>query len=203
MRPPRVLAVTVLAAALTGTLLGPLTGSAAAVTVLPRTAVASQAVETSALQRANRPFAWKFARRWLAPRPVAVPAPVPPAADPPAAMARRIAVLVNIERAAAGLRPLQVSTCATGYATTWSAAMARTGTFAHQSLRPLLTSCQATGAGENIAYGARSAEEFMTLWMNSAGHRANILRPEYTHLGVGLARSASGTLYATQDFLTR
>jgi uncharacterized protein YkwD len=80
--------------------------------------------------------------------------------------------------------------------------MAATGDFSHQSLTPILTGCGARGAGENIAYGASSADGFMSLWMNSAGHRANILRASFTHIGVGVARSADGRWYATQDFLT-
>ncbi len=40
-------------------------------------------------------------------------------------------------------------------------------------------------AGENIAKGQRSAEEVVKDWMNSPGHRANILNPKYTLIGVG------------------
>ena len=41
------------------------------------------------------------------------------------------------------------------------------------------------GVGENIVYGQRSPTEVMTAWMNSSGHRANILNANYTHIGVG------------------
>jgi uncharacterized YkwD family protein len=57
-----------------------------------------------------------------------------------------------------------------------------------------------SAAGENIAYGQRTAEEVMTAWMNSAGHRANILSSTYTHIGVGVAKASNGTLYWTQEF---
>jgi uncharacterized YkwD family protein len=57
-----------------------------------------------------------------------------------------------------------------------------------------------SAAGENIAYGQRTAEEVMTAWMNSAGHRANILSATYTHIGVGVAKASNGTLYWTQEF---
>lgn len=40
-------------------------------------------------------------------------------------------------------------------------------------------------AGENIAQGQRSPEEVVKAWMNSEGHRANILNDKYTHIGVG------------------
>ena len=56
-------------------------------------------------------------------------------------------------------------------------------------------------AGENIAYGQRSAEQVMEGWMNSSGHRANILNAQYTAIGVGVYRSASGTLHWVQLFI--
>ncbi len=55
------------------------------------------------------------------------------------------------------------------------------------------------GAGENIAYGQSSPSEVMTAWMNSAGHRANILNASFTKLGVGVY-SSGGTLYWAQMF---
>ncbi len=51
-------------------------------------------------------------------------------------------------------------------------------------------------AGENIytSFGDKSARTGMTAWMNSEGHRTNILRPEWTHLGTGTSESASEIL---------
>ncbi|MGE5042374.1 MAG: CAP domain-containing protein [Candidatus Levyibacteriota bacterium] len=54
-------------------------------------------------------------------------------------------------------------------------------------------------AGENIA-GGQSADIMMTNWMNSSGHRANILNPAYTKIGVGVSVSNRFGLLATQDF---
>ena len=114
----------------------------------------------------------------------------------------RIVTLVNAERAKAGLRPLALSSCADRFAEEWSARMATTGTFAHRpDLGALLSSCSARGVGENIAYGNVSADEMMRMWMNSPGHRANILAPSFTHIGVGTARTATGRVYGTQNFL--
>ena len=45
-----------------------------------------------------------------------------------------------------------------------------------------------TSAGENIAQGQRTPEEVVQAWMNSAGHRANILNNGFTHIGVGYVR---------------
>lgn len=55
------------------------------------------------------------------------------------------------------------------------------------------------GAGENIAYGQNSPSEVMTAWMNSEGHRANILNSSFTKLGVG-TYSSGGTMYWVQLF---
>jgi len=51
--------------------------------------------------------------------------------------------------------------------------------------------------GENIASGAPDAAFVMNGWMNSPGHRANILDPAFTDIGVGLAYSSNGTPYWT------
>lgn len=58
-----------------------------------------------------------------------------------------------------------------------------------------------SSAGENIAMGQRTPQEVMTGWMNSPGHRANILNPSYTQIGVGLAKSSNGSNYWTQMFI--
>lgn len=118
------------------------------------------------------------------------------------AYGRRVLELVNQERARAGLRPVRQSSCGDRVASAWSAQMARTGSFAHQNLGPVLDTCNANRVGENIGAGSVSAEEMSTLWMNSPGHRANILNPAYTHLGVGAVQNSSGRWYATQTFLT-
>ena len=58
-----------------------------------------------------------------------------------------------------------------------------------------------SAAGENIAYGQRTPQEVVTAWMNSPGHRANILSTTYTQIGVGAAKKSNGTLYWTQMFM--
>lgn len=57
-----------------------------------------------------------------------------------------------------------------------------------------------SAAGENIAYGQNSPAAVMNAWMNSPGHRANILSATYTNIGVGLAKSKTGVCYWTQLF---
>lgn len=55
-------------------------------------------------------------------------------------------------------------------------------------------------AGENIAAGQQSAQAVMESWMNSSGHRANILNGNYTKLGVGFATGGSYGTYWVQEF---
>lgn len=57
-----------------------------------------------------------------------------------------------------------------------------------------------TGLGENVAYGYGTVDAVMSGWMNSPGHRANLLSAGYTHVGFGRTSSANGTPYWTQDF---
>ncbi len=56
------------------------------------------------------------------------------------------------------------------------------------------------GAGENIAWGQKTPEEVMQGWMNSAGHRANILNEKYTSIGVGYYQNSAGVNYWSQLF---
>jgi uncharacterized YkwD family protein len=55
-------------------------------------------------------------------------------------------------------------------------------------------------AGENIAKGYRTAEAVVNGWMNSPGHRANILNSTYTHIGVGYVSQGN---YWTQMFISK
>ena len=57
------------------------------------------------------------------------------------------------------------------------------------------------GAGENIAYGQKTPEQVMEGWMNSQGHRANILNPNFTAIGVGHYQNSRGVSYWTQLFV--
>ena len=98
--------------------------------------------------------------------------------------------LVNAERAKVGLRPLTLSSTLNDG--TLIRAQEIESLFSHT--RPDGTSCSTVVEnsypsyylGENIAEGQTSAEEVMTAWMNSTGHRENILRKSYSELGVGL-----------------
>lgn len=55
-------------------------------------------------------------------------------------------------------------------------------------------------SGENIAWGQRSPEEVVKAWMNSEGHRANILNTNFTKIGVGYYQNGAGRNYWSQLF---
>jgi uncharacterized protein YkwD len=54
---------------------------------------------------------------------------------------------------------------------------------------------------ENIAMGQRNSAEVLNAWMNSSGHRANILNPGHTRIGVAAYTTPGGTIYWCQQFL--
>lgn len=61
---------------------------------------------------------------------------------------------------------------------------------------------QYRNAAENVAWNSQTAQSVVTGWMNSAGHRANILNPDLTEMGAAMARSAKGEPYWIQVFGT-
>lgn len=135
-----------------------------------------------------------------APRQVlpAAPAPPPPAAVPAGSdRAAQVLALVNQARASAGCRPLAADARLAAVAAAHSADMRDRGFFDHVNLAGLSPFDRAEAAGvsaraENIARGQRDPAAVMTAWMNSAGHRANILDCGLTRLGVGIADGGGG-----------
>lgn len=112
--------------------------------------------------------------------------------------AEEVLKLVNAERSKEGLKPLTLSSQLTSIANTKAQDMADKNYFSHQSptygspfdmLKQFGVSYHY--AGENIAAGQQSAEDVMNDWMNSSGHRANILNENYTQLGVGYVKGGS------------
>lgn len=116
--------------------------------------------------------------------------------------------LVNIQRANAGLQTLTQNWQLSRVARYKSQDMIDKGYFAHTS--PTYGSpfkmmesfgIRYSAAGENIAMGQRTPSEVMNAWMNSPGHRNNILSPSFTQIGVGLAKDKNGRMYWTQMFI--
>lgn len=121
------------------------------------------------------------------------------------AFIRQVVTLVNEERAKEGLSPLTVDT------KVQAAAMVRA-----QECEQLFSHTRPNGssfatalkeqnvsyrsAGENIAWGQRTPQEVVNAWMNSSGHRANIMNPNFTTIGVGYYENVKGTDYWCQLF---
>jgi uncharacterized protein YkwD len=119
--------------------------------------------------------------------------------------------LTNSERADNGCPALRLDTRLRTAARQHSADMARFGFFSHTGQdgsdpgkRMRAAGYPAnTGWAENIARGYPDPDAVMDGWMNSPGHRANILNCGLRALGVGVVRGDSGRVYWTQDFGAR
>ncbi|GGU23952.1 CAP domain-containing protein [Streptomyces coeruleorubidus] len=124
-----------------------------------------------------------------------------------AGAAAAVTDLTNRERARAGLPPLAADPLLTAAAQAHSADMVARAFYSHTApdgSRPWDRAAAAGSTrrsiGENIACGQRSPAEVVEGWMNSPGHRANILKPGFTHLGVGFAGGGRAGTYWTQLF---
>lgn len=114
--------------------------------------------------------------------------------------------LVNEERAREGLSALSLNTSLSGAASVRAAEIQTSFSHTRPGGKDFSTVLKESGisyraAGENIAYGQNSAQKVMNDWMNSAGHRANILNASYTEIGIAHVKSPSGTDYWVQLFI--
>jgi len=116
--------------------------------------------------------------------------------------------LVNAERTKRGISTLTLDSNLSSVATKKSQDMVNKNYFDHTSptygspfdmMKQFGISYRT--AGENIAKGQKTPQEVVTAWMNSEGHRKNILNPNFTNLGVGIAKDSKGTTYWTQMFI--
>lgn len=118
---------------------------------------------------------------------------------------QKVVDLTNQERAKSGLAALKVDTALSKVAREKSLDMSKNGYFSHTSptygspfdmMKQFGISYQY--AGENIAMGQRTPEEVVQAWMNSEGHRKNILSANFNYIGVGYVESGN---YWTQMFI--
>jgi uncharacterized YkwD family protein len=118
---------------------------------------------------------------------------------------QKVVELTNQERSKYGLAALKADTALSKVAREKSLDMSNNGYFSHTSptygspfdmMKQFGISYQY--AGENIAMGQRSPEEVVQAWMNSEGHRKNILNGNYNYIGVGYVESGN---YWTQMFI--
>jgi uncharacterized protein YkwD len=103
----------------------------------------------------------------------------------------RVIERTNSQRIRHGLRPLRVDRRLLFSARRHAAWMTNARSLTHTS----------AGVAENIAMGQNSSSEVINAWMNSSGHRANILNPGYTRIGVAAYVTPGGTIYWCQQFL--
>ncbi|HLS09710.1 CAP domain-containing protein [Lentibacillus sp.] len=118
---------------------------------------------------------------------------------------QQVVELTNQERQAQGLEPLKVDTELSKVAREKSRDMAANNYFSHDS--PTYGSpfdmmkqygISYRTAGENIAKGQRTPQQVVDGWMNSEGHRENIMNPNFTHIGVGYVEQGN---HWTQQFI--
>jgi uncharacterized protein YkwD len=135
------------------------------------------------------------------PPPTAPPPPPPP---PPASTSSDAVALTNQERANAGLSPLNANGALNTAAAVHSADQAARNQMTHTGSdgsnaggRISAAGYQPGTWGENVAAGYSSASSVVAGWMGSSGHRANILNPAFTQIGVASATAADGTRYWT------
>lgn len=156
----------------------------------------------------TKPVATKAPVETSPPEPQAPVETSPPATEAPKSFnnsyANEVLQLVNNERANHGLPALSGDSKLTSAAN--KRAVEIVSNFSHT--RPNGTSCftvfdefgiNSQTGGENIAYGQRTPSEVVTGWMNSEGHRANILSSKFGKLGVGVYEQ-NGVIYWTQLF---
>ncbi|RPF52257.1 CAP domain-containing protein [Aquisalibacillus elongatus] len=125
-------------------------------------------------------------------------------------MIEEVVRLTNQERTKNGLSELKIDQELNNVAQTKSVDMADNGYFSHQS--PTYGSpfemldqfgVDYTVAAENIAAGQKSPEQVVKQWMNSEGHRKNILNDSVTHIGIGYEPSGNMSPYWTQMFIAK
>ena len=125
-------------------------------------------------------------------------------AGPETKYARQAFTATNDARADAGLKALRKNRCLQRFATAQARLMAQREEMFHQELGPVLKACGLSGVGENVAYGYGSGRSVVDDgWMNSEGHRANILGSSYRLMAIGARKGHDGRWYVAQVFGAR
>ncbi len=121
------------------------------------------------------------------------------------AMIAELLQLHNKHRAVEGARALEINAKLSASAQEYAEYLARTGKFSHTAEGSPGSRVKAQGykyhaVGENIAKGQPSAESVVKAWMNSEGHRKNILSKHYKDVGFGIAKDDKGRIVWVTDF---
>ena len=122
-------------------------------------------------------------------------------ASPAAEYAEQAVKWSNLAREGNDRKPLKVDECLAGFARKQAQAMANKEEMYHQDLGPIMETCHLVAAGENVAYGYPTGRAVVNRgWMQSEGHRANILSRGFKLVAVAARRDDDGTWYAAQVF---
>ena len=134
------------------------------------------------------------------------PTPAPAPAPAPFGVVQQVVDITNARRAEHGLPALGLNGLLTNAAQAHSADQAAANTMSHTGTdgsspgdRIARAGYRFSAWGENVAAGYPDAASVMDGWMNSAGHRANILNGTFTEIGIGLAHAANGAPYWTME----
>lgn len=108
---------------------------------------------------------------------------------------------INEVRRAHHLQPLTFASCANRVASKWSAFLARTNGFYHQSMVRLLTVCHARYAGETLGMGTITPKKLVSMWMHSPPHRHILLSKSPRRIGIGATRNSRGQWVVAANFM--
>jgi uncharacterized protein YkwD len=134
--------------------------------------------------------------------PTPEPTPAEPTAPTVEAKASGSPILsrTNAARAQAGLGALSVDACLTRMAQQHAERVAAAKTLFHQDLGAVTSACGVSAAGENVAMNHTGPAAMVGQWLDSPGHRANLLNGDFALIGVGTARADDGAWYGVQVF---
>ncbi len=127
-------------------------------------------------------------------------APADSAPSPESTYAQQAFAASNNNRTSRGLSALSANSCLKQFASAQAQRMASQDRLYHQPLQPIINRCRLSFVGENVAYGYPSGTAVVAGWMNSAGHRANILNRRYRWMSIAARQSADGVWYVAQVF---
>jgi uncharacterized protein YkwD len=106
----------------------------------------------------------------------------------------------NIKRDAYDRVLVKAHSCVDLYAERQAAWLASHRTLKHQNLGTVLDKCDLSSVSENIAYGYASGRSVVIAWMNSSGHKANLLSSKMRYIGVGAVQDKNGVWWVSQVF---
>lgn len=122
------------------------------------------------------------------------------AATPQAAYATSAVQATNAARLLDLMQPLETDDCLQEFAGRQARAMANKRALYHQDLGAIVRSCGLSMAAENVAAGYPTGPDAVRGWLQSPGHRANILQRRYRVVAVAARADASGRWYTAQVF---